>query len=66
MSRKTWFRPDGKNRPGELENESVIEVRYGDGTVESGEARDFIWSWNDWDDEDVIVEYRVLNPEEVG
>lgn len=62
MSRRTWLKPDGKGRPAGLQDYTEIQVRYDDGEIVVGEARDFVWSWSKWD-EDVIVEYCVLDAE---
>lgn len=62
MSRRTWLKPDGNGRPSVLQDYTEIQVRYGDGEIVTGEARDFVWTWNQWD-EDIIVEYCVLDAE---
>lgn len=62
MSRRTWLKPDGKGRPSNLSDYTEVQVRYQDGEIVTGEARDFVWNWSQWD-EDVIVEYCVLDAE---
>lgn len=60
MTRSTWHRPDGKGFPQGLKQLDYIEVVYEDGESVRGEARDFVWNWGNWD-EDQILEYRVLD-----
>lgn len=54
-----WIEWDGGEQP--VGNYVMVEMKFRDGVIETGDAIEYFWSWDEYVPEYDIVAYRVVS-----